>query len=170
MREAFADAVVVAAGGSRRIAGRDKLEEPLAGRPVLRWAVDAMATARSVRRVVLVVAPAQVDRYRSAGWLAPDRLTVVAGGEHRSQSVLAGVQAADAEVVLVHDGARPFASSELADAVADAADRVGAAVPVIPVVDSLKRLSGDGDATLDGSVEREGLVRAQTPQAARRTL
>jgi 2-C-methyl-D-erythritol 4-phosphate cytidylyltransferase/2-C-methyl-D-erythritol 2,4-cyclodiphosphate synthase len=70
-------------------------------------------------------------------------------------------------VVLVHDGARPLASPALADAVAQAARLHGAAVPVVPVVDSLKR---DKGATLGESVERDGLVRAQTPQGARRQL
>jgi 2-C-methyl-D-erythritol 4-phosphate cytidylyltransferase/2-C-methyl-D-erythritol 2,4-cyclodiphosphate synthase len=78
-----------------------------------------------------------------------------------------GVQAATAEVVLVHDGARPLATPALADAVANAAAQHGAAVPVVPVVDSLKR---GGGATLGASVERDGIVRAQTPQGARRQI
>lgn len=147
--------------------GTDKLDEPILGRPLLRLAVEAMAAARSVRRVVLVVAPQNVDRMRSVGWLADHELTVVGGGDRRSDSVLAGVQATDAEIVLVHDGARPLATPALADAIAEAAARHGAAVPVIPVVDSLKRSS---DGRLAGGVDRDGLVRAQTPQGARRTL
>jgi 2-C-methyl-D-erythritol 4-phosphate cytidylyltransferase / 2-C-methyl-D-erythritol 2,4-cyclodiphosphate synthase len=147
--------------------GVDKLEELILGRPLLRWSVDAIARARTVRRIVLVVAPRQVDRFQSVGWLADQELAVVGGGERRSDSVLAGVQATNAEVVLVHDGARPLASPALVDAVANAASRHGAAVPVIPVVDSLKR-SADGQ--LAGSVQRDGLVRTQTPQAARRPL
>jgi 2-C-methyl-D-erythritol 4-phosphate cytidylyltransferase/2-C-methyl-D-erythritol 2,4-cyclodiphosphate synthase len=165
--DSFAEAVVVAAGSSRRMGGADKLAEPILGRPLLRWAIDAMVLARSVRHVVLVVAPVQVDRMRSVGWLADGDLTVVGGGDRRSDSVLAGVQATDADVVLVHDGARPLASPALADEVARAAARHGAAVPVIPVVDSLKRAS---DGRLAGSVDRAGIVRAQTPQAARRAL
>ena len=170
MPDSFADAVVVAAGSSRRMGGRDKLEEPILGRPLLRMAVEAMLGARSVRRIVLVVAPRQVHRMATTEWLAnlgDDRVTVVGGGERRSDSVLAGVQAADADVVLVHDGARPLASPALADAVANAAARHGAAVPVIPIVDSVKRSS---DGRLTGSVDRDGMVRAQTPQGVRRTL
>ena len=78
-----------------------------------------------------------------------------------------GVNATDAEVVLVHDAARPLASSSLADAVAAAAAEHGAAVPVVPVVDSLKRSVG---GTLAGPIDREGLVRTQTPQGARRDV
>ncbi|MEO7118674.1 MAG: 2-C-methyl-D-erythritol 2,4-cyclodiphosphate synthase, partial [Candidatus Limnocylindrales bacterium] len=89
----------------------------------------------------------------------------VPGGARRQDSVAAGVQHCDAEVVLVHDGARPFPSVELVDAVAEAARVHGAAIPVLAVVDSLKRIEPSGDAA---TAERDGLFRAQTPQGARR--
>jgi 2-C-methyl-D-erythritol 4-phosphate cytidylyltransferase/2-C-methyl-D-erythritol 2,4-cyclodiphosphate synthase len=166
-RTAFADAVVVAAGASRRMGGIDKLDVSLAGRPLLAWSVEAMAAAASVGGVVVVVAADRVDALRGTDWLARTGARVVAGGQNRSESVLAGVRASDAEVVLVHDGARPLASPALADAVARAALTHGAAIPVTPVVDSLK--SVDGQA-VTGAIEREGLAAAQTPQGARRAL
>ena len=92
---------------------------------------------------------------------------VVAGGEQRSDSVRNGVAATSAQVVLVHDAARPLASPALADAVAAAAARHGAAVPVVAVVDSLKRAGSD---VLNELIDRTGLVRTQTPQGARREL
>jgi 2-C-methyl-D-erythritol 4-phosphate cytidylyltransferase/2-C-methyl-D-erythritol 2,4-cyclodiphosphate synthase len=92
---------------------------------------------------------------------------VVAGGSRRQDSVAAGVRAADAEVVLVHDAARPLASAALADRVADAAARHGAAIPVLVVPDSLKRVT---DGRITGTVDRTGVARAQTPQGARREL
>jgi len=166
MRDRFADAVVVAAGASRRMGGLDKMEAPLAGRPLLAWSVEAMAAARSVRRVVVVVAPDRVERMTRASWLAED-VAVVAGGARRADSVLAGVRATDAPVVLVHDGARPLATPDLADVVATAAAQHGAAIPVLPTADSLKRLDG---GWLAGSLDREGAAHAQTPQGARRDL
>ena len=165
MEGRFADAVVVAAGSSRRMNGRDKLDELIGGRPLLQWSVSAMAAADSVARVIVVARPDRVTELARLPWLAG--MTVVAGGERRSDSVRAGVAAATADVVLVHDGARPLASSALADAVAGAAAEHGAAVPVVPLVDSLKR---DDGATLGASLERNGLVRTQTPQGARRSL
>jgi 2-C-methyl-D-erythritol 2,4-cyclodiphosphate synthase len=78
-----------------------------------------------------------------------------------------GVRAADSDVVLVHDGARPLVTPDLVDAVADAALHHGAAIPVVPVADSLRLLEGE---LVAGVVERDGLVAAQTPQAARRAL
>jgi 2-C-methyl-D-erythritol 4-phosphate cytidylyltransferase / 2-C-methyl-D-erythritol 2,4-cyclodiphosphate synthase len=168
MEGRFADSVIVAAGSSSRMGGVDKLAEPLLDRPLLAWSVEAMARAESVNTVVLVARTDQVDALRSAEWLASagrGRVQVVAGGEQRSDSVRAGVAATDASVVLVHDGARPLASSQLADAVAFAAAEHGAAIPAVPVVDSLKRARGDN---IEYSVDRESLVRAQTPQGARR--
>jgi len=150
--------------------GIDKLAEPLLGRPLLAWSVAAMAGADSIGRIVVVARPDSVAALRSAEWLTDagaGRLEVVAGGEQRSDSVRAGVAATDARVVLVHDGARPLASSALADAVAWAAAEHGAAVPAVAVVDSLKRASNE---SIEYSVDREGLVRTQTPQGAHRDL
>ncbi len=143
----FADAVIVAAGGSTRMAGSDKVAEPLLGRSLLQWSVENMAAAQTVARVIVVARPDRVADLAAQPWLSD--ATVVAGGERRSDSVRAGVTAATAEVVLVHDGARPLASPALADAVANATAQHGAAVPVVPVVDSLKR---DNGATLGESV------------------
>lgn len=165
MTSRFADAVIVAAGGSTRMDGVDKMSELIMGRSLLQWSVEQMAAARSVARLVVVARQERVAELSALPWLRD--VSVVAGGERRSHSVRAGVNATTAAVVLVHDGARPLATPALADAVANAAARHGAAVPIVPVVDSLKH---DGGATLGKSVVRDGLVRAQTPQGARREL
>ena len=167
MNERFADAVVVAAGTSQRMGGIDKLEADLAGRPLLAWSVAAMAAARSVRRVIVVAAGDRLEGLARQPWLTSSGATLVAGGGARSDSVLAGVRTSDAEVVLIHDGARPLASPALADAVAAAAAQHGAAVPVVAVADSLKATA---DGLIGGAVERDGLAAAQTPQGARREL
>jgi 2-C-methyl-D-erythritol 2,4-cyclodiphosphate synthase len=91
----------------------------------------------------------------------------VPGGSRRQESVAAGLAAATAEVVLVHDAARPLAGPDLADRVAAAARQHGAAVPVRPVRDSAKRVA---EGWIDASVDRAGLAVAQTPQGARREL
>jgi 2-C-methyl-D-erythritol 4-phosphate cytidylyltransferase/2-C-methyl-D-erythritol 2,4-cyclodiphosphate synthase len=161
----FADAVIVAAGASTRMAGVDKMDIEILGRSILRWSVDAMAAASSIDRIIVVARPERVDELAAADW--PVGVKVVAGGAERSHSVRAGVHESSADVVLVHDGARPLVSSVLVDAVAAAAAEHGAAVPVVPVVDSLKRLDGNA---LGPAVDRDGLVRTQTPQGARRSL
>ena len=170
----IADAVVVAAGTSRRMGGTDKLAWPIAGRPLLYWTLAALRSAACIDRLVLVTAPERLDV------LAADPLTggladaVVAGGATRQQSVAAGVrhlQATDPEggerPVLVHDGARPLVSPALVAAVADAAADTGAALPVLPVADTLKRV---GDGLVLETVDRSMLASAQTPQGARRAL
>ncbi|MBA3959177.1 MAG: NTP transferase domain-containing protein, partial [Chloroflexi bacterium] len=83
MPEAFADAIIVAAGRSRRMGGRDKLLEPIDGRPTLAWSVGAMVRAPSVARLVLVTAPERVPEMTALPWLHEGEVTVVAGGERR---------------------------------------------------------------------------------------
>jgi 2-C-methyl-D-erythritol 4-phosphate cytidylyltransferase/2-C-methyl-D-erythritol 2,4-cyclodiphosphate synthase len=163
----FADAVVVAAGTGSRMAGTDKLLADVGGRPVLRWALDSLASAASVRRIVVVAAPDRVPALSALPWLHALEARVVPGGQRRQDSVAAGVRAADAEVVLVHDGARPFVSASVVEAVATAAREHGAAIPVLPVVDSLKRVEA---GAIVATASRHGLFRAQTPQGARRDV
>lgn len=154
--------------------GTDKLGWPIAGRPLLHWTLAALRAAACIDRLVLVTA---ADRVAA---LAADPLTggladaVVAGGATRQLSVAAGVRVLEAEdpaggdrPVLVHDGARPLVSPALVAAVADAVVAHGAALPVLPVADTLKRV---GDGRVLGTVDRSALVLAQTPQGARRGL
>jgi 2-C-methyl-D-erythritol 4-phosphate cytidylyltransferase len=164
-------AIIVAAGkGERMGAARPKAFLAVGGQPLLLWAARAFEAARSVDAMVAVVPAGDLEAARAL--LAPLRklLAVVPGGERRQDSVLEGLkQAPDGfdGVVLVHDAARPLVEPSLIDAVADAAGRMGAAVPVAPVVDTLKRLeAGRVVATLD----RDGLGAAQTPQGFRLAL
>jgi 2-C-methyl-D-erythritol 4-phosphate cytidylyltransferase len=149
-------AIVVAAGRGERFGG-PKLQTVLAGRRALEWSVAAARSACD--GVVLVVAPGvdpqvEVDR-------------CVDGGATRSDSVRAGLAAIpdDADVVVVHDAARPAAGVALFDAVI-AAVRGGAdaAIPGVPVTDTIKRV--DGDTVLE-TLDRSTLVAVQTPQAFR---
>ena len=169
-----ADVVVVAAGSSRRMGGTDKLMAAIGGRPLLAWTLDAMAAAPCVDRVVLVAAPERVDEWRTAPWLPTTVTEVVEGGATRGQSAAAGVRWLDAQdpterdrPVLVHDGARPLASPALVAAVAEAAGRHGAALPVLAVAETLKRV---GEGVVLETVDRSSLAVAQTPQGARRGL
>jgi 2-C-methyl-D-erythritol 4-phosphate cytidylyltransferase len=156
--------IVVAAGSGRRF-GSAKQYEALAGRRVLDWSLEAARTC--VTRddaerdpgggVVVVVAATR------AGDPEAGADVVVAGGDTRSASVRAGLQAvpAAADIVVVHDGARPLADAALFASVV-AAVRAGAdaAVPGVPVSDTLRARTG-------GVVDREGVVAVQTPQAFR---
>ena len=167
-----ADAIVVAAGRSTRMGGLDKLAERIGGRPLLAWAIDAIAAAPEVDRVVVVTAPERVADLARAEWLPASVSAVVAGGPRRQESVRAGVLGLpppgdEDRVVLVHDGARPAVTPALVSAVAAAAARHGAAIPVVPVAETLKRVAG---GVVAGTVDRADLAAAQTPQGARRSI
>jgi len=168
-----ADAIVVAAGASRRMAGVDKLLAPVAGRPLLAWTLQAIAASPAVKRLILVAAPERVGEWQAAPWL-PDGVEVVAGGQTRQVSVANGVRrlhtldaAGGDRPVLVHDGARPLASPALVGAVAEAVRAHGAAIPVLPVAETIKRVE---EGIVLETVDRSALVAAQTPQGARRDL
>jgi 2-C-methyl-D-erythritol 4-phosphate cytidylyltransferase/2-C-methyl-D-erythritol 2,4-cyclodiphosphate synthase len=96
-------------------------------------------------------------------------IMAITGGERRQDSVMEGLKALsdDVSIVLVHDAARPFATPDLTERVIAAARAHGAAVPVIPVPDTVKRLDGD---RVDETVDRSGLGLAQTPQGFRRDI
>lgn len=159
-------AVLVAAGRSRRM-GEDKLWVDLHGRPVWRWSLDALLATPTLERLALVVPSGSQERYRSRiPSSAADRCLLVAGGETRRDSVLAGLAAltdagyGDACLVLVHDAARPAATPALIGRVVDAAGSSGGVVPGLPVPDTLMRAGGE-------HVDRDGLVAVQTPQLGR---
>lgn len=165
-------AVLAAAGKSTRM-GSDKLWADLWGRPAWRWALDALLAAPGIERVAIAVPADSVERFRAALPPGADaRCAVVAGGEARADSVLAGLRAlsdaghGDSVVTLVHDAARPAVTPALVSAVAAAAAAAGddAVVPVVPVPDSLKRVRG---GRVTGPLDRDEVAAAQTPQAAR---
>ncbi len=159
----FVAAVVVAAGQGTRF-GALKQFSILDGETV---AARSVRTARSVASTVVLVVP---EGYEGDGEGA-DLVTV--GGATRAASVRRGLEFChDAEVVVVHDAARPLASAALFQAVLDAVlAGADAAVPGMPLTDTVKRVIVDGGATLvAATVSRDELITVQTPQAFRRGL
>jgi 2-C-methyl-D-erythritol 4-phosphate cytidylyltransferase/2-C-methyl-D-erythritol 2,4-cyclodiphosphate synthase len=173
-----ADAVVVAAGASTRMGGLDKLAVRLGGRPLLAWTLDALASAPIVERIVVVVAAEQVAAVLAWPDLPPSVAAVVPGGRRRQESVAAGIAELDRldsdvdrsdqdRVVLVHDGARPVITAGLVARVAAAAAEHGAAIPVLPIAETVKRVVDD---RVVSTVQRIDLAAAQTPQGFRRSV
>jgi 2-C-methyl-D-erythritol 4-phosphate cytidylyltransferase len=166
--------VVVAAGQGSRLGGEvPKQFLPVGGIPVLLRAIRPFASHPEVARVVVVLAPAHAER--PPEFLAPlagSGLTIVAGGRERSDSVAAGLRAlpSDCEIVLVHDGARPFVERSVIDAVIAHARTGEGAVAAVPVSDTLKQQATDDPTRVSGTVSRDGLWRAQTPQGFPRRL
>jgi len=142
--------IVVAAGSGNRFGGAKHAAE-LAGRPLWQWAAGLLEEA-GVTGVVLV----------------GDVPGGVAGGARRQDSVAAGLSKVpgSADIVLIHDAARPLASSALVRRLLGALTErdVAGAVPGLPLTDTIKRVA---DGMINGTLERSGLVAVQTPQAFR---
>ena len=164
--------VIVAAGRGVRLGGsQPKQYLPIAGTPMLLWAIRPFACHPEVRQVVVVL-PLE-DATSPPDWLAPhvgDGLRLTAGGPERGDSVANGLAALDGacRIVLVHDAARPFVTRDVLDGViAGAREGIGA-VPAVPVADTLKQANAAGE--VERTVPRDGLWRAQTPQGFPREM
>jgi 2-C-methyl-D-erythritol 4-phosphate cytidylyltransferase len=148
-------------------ADRPKAFLDLGGQPLLLRAALAFEEAPSVERLVAVVSEDQVATARSILSPLKKNLAVVPGGPRRQDSVLEGLKQAPEAfegVVLVHDAARPLVDVRLIEEVARAAEQAGAAVPVLRLVDTIKRLR---DGCVVETLDREELGAAQTPQGFR---
>jgi len=157
-------ALVVASGrGERFGSGTPKQYRPLAGRPVLRHALERLARHPRIDHVRAVIHPDDVDLY-SAASRGLDLAGPALGGATRQESVHRGLESlADAPpgLVLIHDGVRPLLDARLIDRVLDGLARHRAVLPALAVSDTLKR---GANGTVGETVERSGLYRAQTPQ------
>ncbi len=156
-------ALIVAAGSGQRLGGGvPKQYRPIAGKPVLRWAVERLGGHPAVASVRVVIGQGQQP-------LAADALAglevgeLIIGGDERSDSVQAGLQAIAGDAVLVHDAARPFCPPLVVNRLLGALEFFDGAAPVLGVGDTLARAGSE----LEDSIDRGGLVRVQTPQAFR---
>ena len=157
-------ALILAAGRGSRFGGTlPKQYLPLGGAVVLRHAVDAFARHPRIDGIQVVIRPEDRNVYDHA-LAGIDLPPPVLGGAERQDSVRLGLEALAPRKparVLIHDGARPFAAAALIGRVIDALDRAPAAIPGLPVGDTIKRVA---DGVITGTVDRSGLWRVQTPQ------
>lgn len=159
-----AAAIIVAAGSGSRLGGaQPKQFQPISGKPMLVWSVEALLRCTKIAAIAVVVPVQEQHRVRAMlphSW----RIHVVAGGATRTDSVRAGLDVLDAihpDHVLIHDAARPGLALDVIEELLAALNDADAACPALPVTDALKRTD-----TLQ-TVDRSGLVRVQTPQAFR---
>ena len=160
--------LAVLAAGSASRAGVDKVLADLGGHPVIVWSVQAGEVAACFREII-VVAPS--DRVAEVGAAVRGRngVRVIAGGATRTASSWAALAAAaDADVIAVHDAARPFVPPSLFQRCVELAETAGTAVAGLPLADTVRRANEAGAAREE--IERDGLWAAQTPQAFRREL
>jgi 2-C-methyl-D-erythritol 4-phosphate cytidylyltransferase len=170
----IAAALIPAAGHGRRMGLEvEKQFLPLRGKPLLAYTLAQFEATLSIDRIVLIV-PAGREAFCRREIITSEGLRkithIVAGAETRQRSVMAGFRCLgeDVDVIVIHDGARPFVTPALIQASIEAAMQDGSAVAAIPELDTLKRVSIEG--TVLETVDRRNLWRAQTPQAFRRAI
>ena len=167
----FTTAIIVAGGrGARLGAGQPKQLLEIGGRSMLQRSIDAFVAHPAVQEIVVVL-PADLARGNVAIDAGAKLVRIAAGGERRQDSVAAGFKAAsgEAEIVLVHDAARPFVSADLITRVIDAAGAHGAAIPARQASDTVKRAPHAG-ARIVETIPRETVWLAQTPQGFSRAV
>jgi 2-C-methyl-D-erythritol 4-phosphate cytidylyltransferase len=162
----MAVALIVAAGRGERLGfGRPKALVPLCGQTMLAWSVGSLRAVPAVSQIVVALPADALDA-------APDGVIAVAGGAQRSQSVRAALAAAsaDADLVIVHDAARPLATPDLFTQALEAlalAPEADAVIAATPVSDTIKEVGDDG-RTVARTLRRDQLWAVQTPQVFRR--
>lgn len=159
--------VIVAAGRGERAGATEgpKQYRKIAGKAVIAWTIDAFLSHPSIGPIVVVIHPEDHELFAAAVGESAKRVIAVEGGATRQDSVRLGLVAlreADPAQVLIHDAARPFIDVALIDRVIAAIGERQASLPVIPVAETLKR--ADADELVSGTVARDGIYFAQTPQ------
>jgi 2-C-methyl-D-erythritol 4-phosphate cytidylyltransferase len=164
-------AIIVSAGSSRRT-GFNKLFATTAGKPVIAHTISAFECATSVNEIIVV---AREDRHDEVKTIVRTEnfkkvRAIIAGGEHRQDSVRAGLDRLNgsAKYVAVHDAARPLITAEQIERVFEQCRIHGAATLAEPISDTLKR--ADVDLNVTGSVDRQQIYAMQTPQIFERAL
>ena len=159
-------AIIPAAGRGKRIgASVPKQFLEIQGKPLLHHTLTVFASCKLIDYVVLVMPRADVDEM-GEDWLNKYEIVreVVVGGEKRQDSVYNGFNSLEegTDIVVVHDGVRPFTTPQMITATVEAAQQYGAAITAIPVSDTVKQAA---DGFVKQTVSRDGLWRVQTPQA-----
>src|SRR5215207_5617066 len=158
-------AALVVAGGKGLRAGRElpKQYALLGGKTVLRRTIEALLSHEAIGDVQVVIGDSDGALYENAVSGLPKLLPPVIGGVTRQQSVRNGLEALATRapsIVLVHDAARPFVTSQTIERVIDACDETHGAIPTMPVHETVKRIEG---GAVVATVPREALGTAQTP-------
>lgn len=162
-----ASVVVVAAGNSTRMGGTNKQFLCLKRKPILAYTLEVFDSLPEIQEIIvvtrkedIVAVKALAEKYR-----IQKIKNILPGGRTRQESVVCGLKAVQEERVLIHDGARPFVTKEEVKRVLDALMDSDAALPVVAVKDTVKRINPKGRVLK--TLKREELIAAQTPQGFR---
>ena len=160
-------AIIAAAGSSERMGDIDKIFISLRDKPLLAWSVDTCQECDLVQQIVITLNAENLEvGQKLAEERAWSKATVCLGGIQRQDSVREGIRCLqNCEWVMIHDGARPFLTSDLIRSGIEAAKETGAAVAAVPVMDTIKLADDTGLVTR--TFPRDELWAAQTPQVFR---
>lgn len=165
-------AIIPAAGMGLRMGAKvPKQYMLLDGKPILHHTLSVFDQCSLVNEIILVISENEIDKVQEQIQDFHPKVTrVIVGGKERQDSVGNGLQALDPEtdIVVVHDGVRPFVSLDLIRSTIEAARDFGAAITAIPVSDTLKKVNAEG--RVEHTVDRRGLWRVQTPQTFQASL
>lgn len=155
-----ATAIIVAAGCSSRM-GFDKIFAEILGKPVLLYSLEAFQAAKMIDEIIVV--NENNDKINSFAHHIPKLSGIVKGGKNRAESVRNGLNAIRSQqgIVAIHDGARPLITPDLIDKIVNEATLHKAAIPAVPVRDTIKKVKDD---CVESTPNRETLCAAQTPQ------
>lgn len=171
--------IAAAGSGDRLGVGGPKAFVELAGRPLLAWSLAALDSAETIAAIVIAAPPGEEDRAAAVASEAGVVAAVVPGGRARSESVAAGLAAAEAELIAVHDAARPLVTAGLVDEIVaklDSRPDAAAVIAAAAITDTVKRAreprpaKGEfprGGPTIAKTESRDHLWAAQTPQVFR---
>jgi len=163
-----AEAIILAGGSGTRM-GAEKQYLRLAGRPMIEWTVEAFTASGLFSKVILALGPENLAKHGPA-WEKAGVVTAAAGAT-RTESLRSAFRLVSpgARLVAVHDGARPLVDAALIGACLDKAEECGAAVPAVPLKDTVKKVDASGE-TFESTPERAALMAVQTPQCYRRDV
>lgn len=165
-------AVIIPAAGSGQRFGFKKQFFKLADRYLVEYSLETMSSIEEIKQIILAVPPEDLNWVKEAGFINSygPKIEVLAGGASRQETVSLSLKKvkADMEVLIVHDGARPFASKTLVSFIIANAYHLGAVVPGIPIVDTIKTVKSSGQ--IKNTLARGELRAIQTPQAFKKDI
>ena len=165
--------VIITSGGAGKRMGQPKQFLSILGKPMVEWTLEAFKSAPQVNEIILVLAPENFQFAKHYG------VTIAESGQERTDSVRNGLKlvSPDADIVIIHDGARPLVTRQMIEASIAGAAEFGAAVVGVPVKDTVKQIIGSKSETISNidcriskTLDRTVLWLAQTPQAFKRGI
>lgn len=160
------DVIIVAAGSGTRLGmSVPKAFVPLMGKPILYYSLQTFLSHQAINSVILVVPESMYNSAKKD--FASEKVKITIGGEHRWQSVSNGINASEAEWVMIHDAARPFVNHEVINRITARKSQYDCVITVTPEVDTIRMYSGD---LAEETVDRDKLVRVGTPQMFRKKI